>query len=103
MTKRLYATVVFYDEDTQQLRLCGTFRDRVQSAIDRAGFVFNIPTDREDFSTEPVTDEHARQIGYMAILSQAQNHPELRARLRLTLKEPMHWDAGPEKDQDGGN
>ncbi|MDR5809364.1 hypothetical protein [Caballeronia sp. LZ019] len=91
----LRATIVFYDEDTRQVRLCGVMRKHVQSVIDQAGFVFNVPTDREDFSTAPFTDEHARQIGCMVLLSQAQAHPELRPRLELTLDEPMIWDQRP--------
>ncbi|MFM0325613.1 hypothetical protein [Caballeronia glebae] len=95
MSKRLRATIVFYDEDASQIRLCNVPRDRVQAAIDRAGFIFNVPTDAPDHSSAPVTDEHARQIGGMAILVQASEHPELRPRLDLTLLQPINWDAPP--------
>jgi hypothetical protein len=86
------ATIVFYDEATQQLQLCTVPRDRVQAAIARAGFVFSVPTDAPDHATQPVTDEHAPQIGYMSILNQAKSHSELRPRLQLTLHEPIEWD-----------
>ncbi|MDR5737836.1 MULTISPECIES: hypothetical protein [unclassified Caballeronia] len=96
MSKRLRATIVFYDEDTQQLQLCNVRRDDVQSAIERAGFVFDVPTDAPDNRSAPVTDEHARQIGGMALLVQAHVHPELRTRLHLTLNEPIDWEQRPE-------
>jgi hypothetical protein len=92
-SKRRRVTISFYDEDTQQLQICTAPRERVQDAIDRAGIVFNVPPDAPDHSTAPVTDEHARQIGCMAILNQAKDHPELRPRLKLTPSEPMSWNS----------
>ncbi|MDR5743685.1 hypothetical protein QCE73_11040 [Caballeronia sp. LZ029] len=102
MKDRRRATIVFYDEDSQQLQVCTVRRDAVQSAIAErtaAGFVFNLPADRADRCSEPVTDEHARLIGCMAILSQAQAHPELRPRLQITTANPMNWEPIERPDQ----
>ena len=84
------ATIVFYDADTQQLKMCTVSRSSVQSAIDRA-MTLTIPPDAPENSRERVTDEDARKLGGMAILIQAMTHPELRDRLRITTETPMNW------------
>jgi hypothetical protein len=94
------ATIAFYDEDSGQIQMCTVPRASVQAAIDRAGFIFNVPTDAPDHSQAPITDEHARQIGCMAILNQAKAHPELRPRLKLTLLHPVRWEMPHPDSQD---
>lgn len=88
------ATIVFYDEDTQQLKLCTVFRREVQAVIDRElarSGGMTIPPDALDHSSEPIGDEDARRLGAMAILMQAGAHEELRTRLQITTAEPVQW------------
>ncbi|WP_027817429.1 hypothetical protein [Paraburkholderia bannensis] len=91
MSKPERASIVFYDADTQQLKICTIPRSRVESAIER-GMALTIPPDAPENSDAPVTDEDARKLGGMAILVQAIAHPELRARLQITTEAPMEWD-----------
>lgn len=95
MSKPPRATIVFYDEDTQQLRMCTVFRREVQTVIDREiarTDGMTIPPDIEEHSTEPIGDEDARKLGAMAIRMQAGVHAELRDRLRIiTTAEPINW------------
>jgi hypothetical protein len=93
-TKLARATIIFYDEEAQQLKQINIFRRDVQSAIDREmarGMPMTIPFPAEDEHT-PLTDEDARKLGCMAFLQQASVFPEVRARLRITLAEPVNWD-----------
>ncbi|MGF6368519.1 hypothetical protein OKW40_001269 [Paraburkholderia sp. RAU6.4a] len=90
MTKPDRASVIFYDADTQQLKMCTVSRVHVQAAIDRA-LAITIPPDAPENSMLPVTDEDARKLGGMAILIQAIAHPELRERLKITTEQPMDW------------
>ncbi|SAL28271.1 hypothetical protein AWB74_01261 [Caballeronia arvi] len=99
MTKKpLRATIVFYDEDSQQVKLISVFRREVQAVIDkevaRSGGM-TIPPSAEDRGAEPLTDEDARKLGCITLLMQAGVHPELRERLRLTLAEPINWNKPP--------
>lgn len=88
------ATIIFYDEDSQQLKMCTVFRREIQVAIDReiarTGGT-TIPPDAPEHSTQPIGDEDARKLGSMAILMQAFAHPELRERLQITTAEPVNW------------
>jgi len=84
------ACITFYDEEVQMVRTCTVPRAYVQTAIDRA-LVMNVPPDAQEHSEEPVTDEDARKLGGMAYLILASNHPELRARLKITTAEPIDW------------
>ncbi|WP_240158965.1 MULTISPECIES: hypothetical protein [Burkholderiaceae] len=96
MTQRLRATVIFYNEETQQLQLCTVYRDEIQGAIDRQiarGSAMNVPLGSDD-PTAPLTDETLRQIGGMAVLNQASVHPELRGRLQVSLEHPVDWAPG---------
>ncbi|EEA02567.1 conserved hypothetical protein [Burkholderia sp. H160] len=90
MTKPDRASIIFYDTDTQQLKMCTVSRVHVQAAIDRA-LAITIPPDAPENSPLPVTDEDARKLGGMAILIQAMAHPELRERLQITTERPMDW------------
>jgi hypothetical protein len=90
MTKSDRASIIFYDADTRQLKMCTVSRSHVQSALDRA-LAITIPPDAPENSDAPVTDEDARKLGGMAILIQAMAHPELRARLKITTEAPMDW------------
>ena len=93
MTKRLRATVIFYNEETQQVQLCTVHRDEIKGAIDRQiarGSVMNLPLGSDD-PAAPLTDETLRQIGGMAVLNQASVHPELRDRLQISLQYPVDW------------
>jgi hypothetical protein len=95
MSKPPRATIVFYDEQTQQLKMCTVFRREVQAVIDREiarSGGMTIPPGAEEFGTEPIGDEDARKLGSMAILMQAGVHVELRERLRITTAEPINWD-----------
>lgn len=94
MSKLPRATIVFYDEDVQQLKMCTVFRREVQTVIDREmarSGGMTIPPDAHEHSPEPIGDEDARKLGAMAILMQAAVHAELRDRLRLTSGEPVNW------------
>ncbi|TKC91208.1 hypothetical protein FAZ69_07575 [Trinickia terrae] len=94
MTKRSRATVIFYNEDTQQIQLCTVYRDEIKGAIDRQierRSAMNLPLGEPDDSTAPITDDALRQIGGIAVLNQASVHPELRDRLRITLEQPINW------------
>ncbi|WP_085481213.1 hypothetical protein [Paraburkholderia susongensis] len=91
MTQKQKASIVFYDAQTQQIKICTVLRSQVQSAIDRAA-AMTVPPEAEENSTEPVTDEHARQLGGMAILIQAMSNPDLRERLQITTAHPMRWE-----------
>ncbi|WP_321954720.1 hypothetical protein [Paraburkholderia bannensis] len=88
MSKPERASIVFYDADTQQLKMCTVLRSRVESAIEW-GMARTIPPDAPENSDAPVTDEDARKLGGMAILVQAIVHPELRARVQITTEAPM--------------
>lgn len=98
MTKAPRATIIFYDEDTQQIMLCNVPRKDVQStindAIARTGGM-KVPPDEPDHSTRPLTDEDARKLGGLAILVQAGVHAELRARLQITTAQPVQWNVPP--------
>jgi hypothetical protein len=88
------ATIIFYDEDTQQLKMCTVFRREVQAVIDReiartGGMT--IPPDAPEHSTQLIGDEDARKLGGMAILMQAGVHAELRERVQITTAEPINW------------
>ncbi|WP_244848606.1 hypothetical protein [Caballeronia sp. SL2Y3] len=94
MSKPPRATIVFYDEETQQLKLCTVFRREVQAVIDREmarSGGMTIPPDAPEDSSLPIGDEDARKLGAMAILMQAGVHGELRKRLRITTAEPVKW------------
>lgn len=94
MSKPPRATIVFYDEHAQQLKICTVFRREVQAVIDREiarSGGMSIPPNAEEHGAEPIGDEDARKLGAMAILMQAGVHEELRDRLRLTTAEPIDW------------
>lgn len=90
MADQATANIIFFDPDTQQLKLCSVAQSRVQSAIDRA-LVLPFPLDAPEDSTAPITDEDARKLGGMLLLMQAAAHPELRDRLQITTESPMNW------------
>ncbi|MGF6484818.1 hypothetical protein [Paraburkholderia sp. JPY419] len=95
MSKHPRATIIFYDEQTQQLKMCTVFRREVQTVIDREiarSGGMTIPPGAEEYGTEPIGDEDARKLGAMAILMQAGVHVELRERLQITTAEPVNWD-----------
>ncbi|SEK10476.1 hypothetical protein [Paraburkholderia diazotrophica] len=98
MPKQLYASIVFYNDDTQQMTVCTVNRRDVQAVIDReltrTGGI-RIPPDAPDHSTMPLTDEHGRKLGGMVMLMQAYAHPELRERLQITTETPMKWTVDP--------
>lgn len=94
MEKPPRATIVFYDEEMEQVRICTVFRKEVQAVIDREiarSGGMTIPPDAEANDARPLTDEDARQLGGLAILMQAGVHPELRPRLQITTKVPVDW------------
>ncbi|WP_134042228.1 hypothetical protein [Paraburkholderia caballeronis] len=94
MTKPPRATIIFYDEDTEQWRMCTVFRREVQAIIDREiarSGGMTIPPDAPDHGSLPIGDDDARQLGAMAIFMQAGVHTELRNRLRMTTAEPISW------------
>jgi hypothetical protein len=94
MSKLPRATIVFYDEGTQQLRMCTVFRREVQTVIDREldrSGGMTIPPDAPEHSSQPICDEDARKLGAMAILMQAVVHDDLRKRLQITTADPIDW------------
>lgn len=94
MSKPSRVTIIFYDEDAQQPKMCTVLQREVQSIIDREnarGRGMTFPPGAEAHSTAPLTDEDARRLGGMAMLLQAAAHPELRERLQITTAAPMNW------------
>ncbi|WP_250450118.1 hypothetical protein [Caballeronia sp. ATUFL_M2_KS44] len=88
------ASIVFYDEETKQLKFITVHRREVQAVIDREvarSGGMTIPPTAEDGSNEPLTDEDARRLGGMVMLMQAYDYPEFRARLKLTMAERVNW------------
>lgn len=80
------ATIVFYDEDTEQVTLCTVFRKDIQSVLDRelnAGVAITIPPHAEPNDGCDITDEDARRLGGIALLMQAGVHTELRDRFKF--------------------
>jgi hypothetical protein len=92
MRKPARAFITFYDEQTQTLKVCTVPKASIQSSIDRA-LVLDVAPERPD---EKVTDEHARQLGGLAIHMLAAAIPELQARIQITTKEPIDWSPIPE-------
>jgi hypothetical protein len=88
------AFISYYDEQAGQIRFCVVPRKFIQSSIDRVMSIA-VPPDAPEHSAEPFTDEDARKLGGMAILTLAGPNPELRARLRITTDEPMQWPNRP--------
>lgn len=96
----LRASIIFYDERTQQLKMCTVLLRKVQAVINeeiaRSGGM-TIPSDAPENSTRPIGDEDARKLGAMVMLMQARAHVELRERLQITT-EPVtgstrdNWD-----------
>ena len=91
MSTREKALVTFYDEQTHSLKVCAVSKASIQSSIDQA-LILDMPPEQPD---EAITDEHARQLGGMAVLLLATGIPELRARIRITTEEPMDWSPIP--------
>jgi hypothetical protein len=94
MTKQPCASILFYDEETGQLRLCNVLRAQVQTAMNSAT-TMAVPPHLPEHSTEPITDEDARQLGGMMILLQGYAHPELRERFHITTERPTSWTIEP--------
>lgn len=94
MSSPLRASIIFYDERTQQLKMCTVFRHKVQAVIDEE-IAWNgdmtIPPGAQANAMQPVRDEDARRLGAMAILMQAGVHVELRERLQITTEATMDW------------
>lgn len=84
------ASIVFYDEDTGQIKVCSVLRAKIQAVLDSAMSI-TVPPDTPDHSDQPFTDEDARQLGGMMILLQGYANPELRQRLQITTAAPMDW------------
>ncbi|OLL27977.1 hypothetical protein BTH42_30245 [Burkholderia sp. SRS-W-2-2016] len=84
------ASIIFYDENTGQIKVCSVMRSKIQPLLDKA-LTMNVPPDSADHSDQPITDEDARQVGGLAILLQGYANPELRARLQIATAEPMDW------------
>ncbi|MCA8293323.1 hypothetical protein LGN19_05890 [Burkholderia sp. AU30198] len=94
MSKPRRATIVFYDEDTEQVTLCTVFRKDVQAALDRelkSGVAITIPPHAEPNDGCEITDEDARRLGGIALLMQAGVHPELRDRLKFADADGVDW------------
>jgi len=87
MGRRENAFITFYDEQTSTLKVCAVAKASIQSSIDRA-LVLTVAPEQPD---ENVTDEHARQLGGLAIHILAAGVPESQARIRITTLEPVDW------------
>jgi len=94
MTEQPRASILFYDEDTGQLKLCNVLRAQVQVAISGATTI-PVPPHLPEHSTGPITDEDARQLGGMMILLQGYAHPELRERFHIATERPISWAVEP--------
>jgi len=90
MSQRQNAVISFFDERTGQVKFCVVPRQFVQATIDRV-MAISVPPDAAENSDAPFTDEDARKLGGMAVLSLAAANPELRARLQITTEAPMNW------------
>nr|WP_223965155.1 hypothetical protein [Burkholderia diffusa] len=84
------ASIVFYDEDTGQLKVCNVLRSKIQTVLNSA-MSMPVPPESSEHSDQPVTDEDARQLGGMLILLQGFANPELRDRLQISTDAPMNW------------
>jgi len=89
-TKPQTASILFYDEETGQIKLCNVLRSKVQAVIDR-GMSVPVPPEMPEHSDQPITDEIARQLGGMMLLLQGYANPELQDRLQIATEAPMNW------------
>lgn len=89
-TKPQRASIVFYDKDTGQLKLCNVLRSKVQTVLNSA-MSMPVPPESSEHSDQPITDEDARQLGGMLILLQGFVNPELRDRLQISTAAPVNW------------
>ncbi|NML35360.1 hypothetical protein [Paraburkholderia antibiotica] len=90
MSDRQTAFITFYDEATGQVKFCVVPRPLVQTAIDRV-ISITVPPDAPEHPAAPFTDEDARELGGMAIMSLAGPNPELRSRLQISTETPLNW------------
>jgi hypothetical protein len=90
MTQRQTAVISFFDEHTGQVKFCVVPRQFVQAAIDRV-MAISVPPDAPEHTDAPFTDEDARKLGGMVVLSLAAANPDFRSRLRITTEAPMNW------------
>jgi hypothetical protein len=95
MSKQEKAFVTFYDQQTNTLKVCSVAKASIQASIDRA-LVLSVAPEQPD---ENVTDEHARQLGGLAIHILAAGIPELQARIRITTQEPVDWTPIPKPER----
>ncbi|KVR21649.1 hypothetical protein WK13_34495 [Burkholderia ubonensis] len=94
MSKPQRATIVYYDEDTEQVTLCTVFRRDIETVLRREasqGVTLTIPPHAEPNDGCPITDEDARRLGGIALLMQATANPELRDRLQFKTEGPMDY------------
>ncbi|SMG45151.1 hypothetical protein [Paraburkholderia susongensis] len=90
MSRGQTAFIAFFDEHTGQVKFCVVPRQFVQSAIDRV-MTISVPPDAPEHSDTPFTDEDARKLGGIAVLTIAGANPELQERLQITTEAPMEW------------
>ncbi|APA88158.1 hypothetical protein BJG93_22480 [Paraburkholderia sprentiae WSM5005] len=74
------AVVFIYDDDTNTLKMSNVSRRAIQATLDRAMFL-DIPEAPEG----PLDDESARKLGALALRCLGEAHPDLAARLNLSV------------------
>ncbi|WP_028225284.1 hypothetical protein [Paraburkholderia ferrariae] len=96
MIKSPRAAIVFYDEDSQEFKICNVLRSKVQALIDNAT-VMPVPLEEHDAA---ITDEDARRLGGMVMLMQGHTNTGLRERFKITIERPMKWESPQRPEQE---
>jgi hypothetical protein len=98
MTKPPRAAIFFYDEDSQEFKVCNVQRSQVQGLIDRA-MAMPVLLEEQDTPNAAITDEDARRLGGMLMLMQGTTNPDLRERFKFATERPMDWESTKRGDQ----
>ncbi|SAL16768.1 hypothetical protein AWB71_00665 [Caballeronia peredens] len=99
MIKPPRAAIFFYDEHSQQFKICNVQRSQVQGLIDRA-MPMPVPLEGQNTPNAAITDEDARRLGGMLMLMQGGTNPDLRERFKFATERPMNWESTKRPDED---
>ncbi|WP_248322889.1 hypothetical protein [Caballeronia sp. Sq4a] len=95
MTKPARVSIVFFNEQSQQVQVCMVDQAEVQQCISREvarGSALNIPL-RGDDSIAPITDQALHELGGLVMLNLGSRFPELRPRFQFRTANTMDWAA----------
>jgi hypothetical protein len=93
MAKPARVSIVFYNEQTQQVQICMVDQTEVQQSITREvarGSALNVPLSGDD-SVAPITDQALHELGGLAMLNLGSRFPELRPRFQFRTANTMDW------------